>query len=136
MSEKGPRGFNYEASHNPEKGHFETAPEKRPEWDPYNPKCEAKATRRTVQQGRMSGMYTLEGRRVDLPRGVTEQPEIIETSINCDSCPLVEQFRSEGMGFAAFNASSRRVRKILQNCPKLVARGYKPGKIPDNLLPS
>ncbi len=114
---------------------LETKGEKRHECDPTDPRCEAKVSKKTLQQGYLDGMYSLEGRRISDP-SKKESPTIIETTIQCQGCDILHQFQSEGMGFAPSNNSERQVEAFLQNnCAKLLARGYKPGQIPKDRLP-
>lgn len=126
----------FEKLRNPEI--LETKVEKRPKWDPTDPRdprCEARVSRITLQQGYLDGMYSLEGRRISDP-DKKESPTIIETTIQCQGCHILHQFQSEGMGFAPSNDSARQVDAFLQsNCAKLLARGYKPGQIPKDRLP-
>lgn len=80
-------------------------------------------------------MYSLEGRKISDPTR-QESPTVVETTLECKGCSVMETFQTEGMGFAATNEASRRVEAFLQkNCAKLLARGYKPGQIPRDLLP-
>src|SRR3989344_1428270 len=81
---------------------LETGIEKRPEWDPTDPNCEARVSKKTLQQGYLDGMYSLEGRRISDPNK-EQSPTIIKTAIQCQGCDILHQFQSEGMGFAASN---------------------------------
>ncbi|MDO8429455.1 MAG: hypothetical protein Q7S88_02390 [Candidatus Daviesbacteria bacterium] len=112
----------------------ESQVEERPAWN-LDPGCEAEVRERTLQQGYLDGMWTEAGKQIRDPKR-QQSPTVIETTINCPGCGIVDKFRSEGMGFSATNASSRRVGSFLQNnCAKLLTKGYPPGQIPRKLLP-
>lgn len=114
---------------------LENKVEKRPEWDPTDPRCEAKVSKKTLQQGYLDGMYSLEGRKISDPNR-KESPTIIETTVQCQGCDILHQFQSEGMGFAPSNDSAGQVEAFLKSyCAKLLTRGYKPGQIPKDRLP-
>lgn len=101
-------------------------------------RCEAKIAHKPLKQG-IYPAYSLEGRRIDLPKGVSETPSVEEVTIACTRCNIHHVLTAEGFGFAAYNEGDRQAKAFLrENCGKWqerVANGYDKGSIPDGMIP-
>lgn len=98
--------------------------------------CEAVIEQRTVQKGTYAEPTSLDGHAPGLRVGQVNQPEIVNTTIDCSRCGIHIGFESEGPGYAAINDSERRVYDVVQGCPKLLEFGFSAGEIPAVNLPN
>lgn len=78
-------------------------------------KCEANLSSQTIDKGSTRFVYDFEGKKHDLGPKTPERNAVVEMTITCQGCSIVEQFRAEGgPPFGASNEAVRQAQAFLK----------------------